>query len=626
MIKTLYEFGKHLKNVNGMGDYFEVVGMPYTEGGKQEETVVILPIENGKPLDFRTVDFYRPDNPRYLFRELAGPRATSLVPTLHFYNSKKESELDESIAKFLDKFERSVNANKTLYNQFFDVTTVIDFVKNQFRKWAETNLKEKQNYLFTLEIDGKLLGDFPNIKRIVEDSAYDKYFRDSHAKNKTCSVTYKPSDEVWGKVGILGFTVEKLTFSRNGFNERDSYKMFPVSPEAVKILEGTWRALDKERGLTARFLTMTFLVIPHFVAITDEEVQFEIVENMVSELRRSDVATAETQVRSIVNSEKIFECILQNPLLNQKALYYDVFFYEKNQAQIAIKLHISDVLPSRFNDIVSAMDALHFKYERFLGFLDAKESIKYRISFANIRRYFSIEKFKGDDIIDPFFYKIVEAVFYTNEVNEEQVLRAFLQKIITAFKNRQPFAFADHVKRTFVIYQYFQKLQLLRIMEQNISLDIAPISTSAEDFIAQHPDFFGEKKELKKAAFTLGYATQILLNVQYRRLKSEPFTKNLNGLNIGIAQMEKISKELKRKAMDYQRVEKGLSNPESRDIDKYLDAVGKILANNRTEDISKTEISYAFSLGLVIRKELENKGRDEYNANKAKKAQAPPSV
>ena len=122
MIKTLYQFGKHLKNVSGMGDYFEVVGMPYTEGGKQEEIIVILPINNGKAQDFRIEEFSRKDNSRYLFRELAGKRATSLVPSLHFYNSKKEEELEESFIKF---FYDNLDVLKFSGNLFFFVWKTI---------------------------------------------------------------------------------------------------------------------------------------------------------------------------------------------------------------------------------------------------------------------------------------------------------------------------------------------------------------------------------------------------------------------------------------------------------------------------------------------------------------------
>jgi hypothetical protein len=37
--------------------------------------------------------------------------------------------------------------------------------------------------------------------------------------------------------------VDAVSFSRNGFDVKDSYKMFPVSPEAVKILEGAKRII-----------------------------------------------------------------------------------------------------------------------------------------------------------------------------------------------------------------------------------------------------------------------------------------------------------------------------------------------------------------------------------------------
>ena len=87
--------------------------------------------------------------------------------------------------------------------------------------------------MFTLKIDGNWVGEIPEIKKILEDEAYNKYFsskgEDYKATDKICAVTYKKTDEVWGRIDTLGFTVNDIAFSRNGFSATDSYKMFPVS-------------------------------------------------------------------------------------------------------------------------------------------------------------------------------------------------------------------------------------------------------------------------------------------------------------------------------------------------------------------------------------------------------------
>ena len=125
-----------------------------------------------------------------------------------------------------------------------------------------------------------------------------KYFsskgQDDKAADKTCSVTYQAVEEVSGRVDTLGLRSTTLSFSRNGFDAKNSYKMFPVSPEAVKILKGTQRAL--EDSLSYGFQNMKFFVLPRFIALEDEELRLEVVETYVQQRRRDKAASSETHV------------------------------------------------------------------------------------------------------------------------------------------------------------------------------------------------------------------------------------------------------------------------------------------------------------------------------------------
>jgi CRISPR-associated protein Csh1 len=635
MIRTMYQFGLHLQDLEDMQPYFEIAAAPYRENAT-DEVVIIAEIRNGK-FQALTVEAYKRANlAKYLYRELASSNSTSLVPTLHFYKDEDKvnpksgrNKLAESCEKFLGKLKRCLDANKSLYSTHFDPDELHSALESAFASFVR-GLSDKKNYLFTLQIDGEWLADIPNIRNILENTSYNKYFQDGKGelflgKNKTCAVTYQSNvPEVWGRVNTLGFTVNDIAFSRNGFDAKDSYKMFPVSPEAVKVLEGTMRALDKR--LSFQFSSLKFFVLPHFVTLGDDLLKKKnIVRKFVQKITDLEEPGFEPLLDSIFNTERIFFNILDDPELGKNSVYYDIFFYEEKQAQFAIKLHVSDVLPSRFRKIRDAKRAITNFYRpiTFKDFKKSKEGNTFTFSpnFYSIKDYFAIELFKKPPLIEPYFFKIVEAIFYKNKIDEEQVLRAFMGKIIPAFKNtaNNSYDFADHVKHSFCIHQFFQKLQLFGNMEPSIE---GTIALSALEFAKQHEAFF--KNRLQKAAFLLGCAVEVLLGSQRSNLNgNEPFAKRLNNLSVNYRELQRIKSELLSKVKQYADAKK-LYDGEY--IQQMLVEFDKLMMGGDDPELSKTQVSYSFSVGLVMEKEFTKLRIANYKALKEAKKNAQQSV
>lgn len=627
MIRTIYQFGQHLREVEEMKPYFEIAAAPYPEKGT-EEVVIIAEIRDRKFKRLTTEAYKRALVSKYLYRELASSNSTSLVPTLYFYRDEDKinaktggNKLTESCDKFLSKLKRCLEANKELYERHFNLEDFQKDLTSHFETFVRERFSEKKNYLFTLQIDEKWLGEIPAISAILENTSYDKYFRDGKGelflgREKTCAVTYKKNvPEVWGRVDTLGFTVNDIAFSRNGFEAKDSYKMFPVSPEAVKILEGTKRALDKQ--LSFSFAGLKFFVLPHFVTLDDDQVRKRnIVRIFVSKITDSHELGFDPLLNSIFNSERIFSKIIEDPELGKNSVYYDIFFYEEKQAQFAIKLHVSDVLPSRFRKI-REVKKLVTKFYQPITFKEFKnkDTFTFSPSFYNIKDYFAIKREK-ETIIEPYFFKIVEAVFHKNKLDEEQVLRAFMHKIVPAFKNaaNNSFAFSDHVKHSFCIHQFFQQLQLFGNMEQLIEGEIA---VSSFEFAKQHEAFF--KNRLQKAAFLLGCAVEVLLGSQRANLNgNEPFAKRLNNLSVDYRELQRIKAELLSKVKQYADAKK-LYDGEY--IQQMLVEFDQLMLGGDDSNLSKTQVSYAFSVGLVMEKEFTKRRIAEYKAQKEAKRQ-----
>lgn len=609
MIKSFYTIGKVLSQDENYAHYFEPWANPFPKVIDDEAKVIFASITNGiLEENLKEENFSKQRVNCYLYRRVQGANGTNLVPTFLLQPDTNIDKYTDNIRKLAKKIFQSVQNQKFTFitKAQIDIIERLLIGKHQF-------INKGKRYLFTLKIDGKYFGDFEDYRDLFAKDAYTKYYKKSSSVNKICAITYVPSENVWGRIDTLGFTVDAVSFSRNGFNPADSYKMFPVAPEAVKILEGAKRIIiESDLNLTQNFYGLKYFVLPHFINEKDENIK-EVIELFID---KSVSNSIENQGNGIIGNENIINEIIKEESLSRSDIYYDIFFYQPNNAQFLIKLHLSDVLPSRFRQIFDVKKSIEKKY-KLLNRVFIKEKnkeINFRINFGGfyekgsppmygIKDYFS-QKVKTDTIFHPYFFKILEAVFYGTSLNKDTILKSFMEKVVSAFKNikENPNDFTRHVKTSFTIYQFFNELKLFNsnTMEDK-SNDTTEIAFNIESFIEQHNSFFDDT--VKTGAFYLGFLTNILLEKQSSHLKSKPFMNQLNGLNLDIVQMKKIYPKLLNKLYQYNDK---LKAEEHKLIEMLNPLIGKSLIS-KTE-ISRTELSYSFVLGMVMQKEfLKNK-------------------
>jgi len=266
MIKNLYRLGKSIQQEEKHAVYFSPWQNPFPNVDRDKAKVLYFNIENGKVKGSYEIEPFKPALlKQYLYRKPKGARGAPLVPTDYFYPSNKEKDHAESIRKLMSRLERAfANADKLYFHSKGQQEAFLQKIEQELLTF-QGNFDDR--YLITFKIDGKWLGDFPQNIALFEAEAYSKYYEKSSTKDYVCAITYEESPEVWGRVDTLGFTVNDLTFSRSGFNPRESYKMFPASPESVKTLEGARRfALSK---LTRSFYSLNYFIIPHFIQEDD---------------------------------------------------------------------------------------------------------------------------------------------------------------------------------------------------------------------------------------------------------------------------------------------------------------------------------------------------------------------
>lgn len=181
--------------------------------------------------------------------------------------------------------------------------------------------------------------------------------------------------------------------------------MFPASPEAVKTLEGARRfALS---NLTRNFYSLKYFTLPHFIQ-EDDEAMLEAVDGLAR--ANEEENNLQNASKSIFNNEKVIADIAEEKGLAKQGIFYDIFFFQKKQAQFAIKLHLTDILPSRFSRIFSAKGKIEARYKRINRIVTKKETFEFFVTFSRIQRYFS-NKVNNEVIFPPFFYRILEWLF-----------------------------------------------------------------------------------------------------------------------------------------------------------------------------------------------------------------------
>lgn len=633
MIKSFYTIGNVLREDESYAEYFEPWSNPFPKV-KDDEAKVIYALVNDGILedDLKEENFSRRRVNSYLYRKVQGANGTNLVPTLLLQNDSNFEKYSDNVRKLIKKVKQSVQN----YKHAFINVSQIDEIQQKLIEYHNSVSPEKR-YLFTIKVDGKYFGDFEEYKNLFKEDAYSKYYKDSSAKNKICAVTYNASEEVWGRVDTLGFTVDAVSFSRNGFETRDSYKMFPVSADAVKVLEGAKRIiLESDLNLTRNFYGLKYFILPHFI-VNDERLINRVVETF---FRPSGEQTSfEGEGNSIISNEDILYKITEKYEL-QSGVYYDIFFYQPNNAQFLIKLHLSDVLPSRIKEIFEAKKRTQDKYKPITRITIKSKDKKtgdipkdYKITFAGIfeqkmppmygiKDYFS-QKARTDTIFHPYFFKILEAVFYGTPLNKETILKAFMEKIVIAFKNRgeNPNDFARHIKTSFTIYQFFNELKLFNstIMEDNTAKNKVSVLLNLKGFIEQHNDFFSDNEPVKKGAFYLGCLTEKMLSTQRAYYKfdkpyQEPFLKHLRNLSLDVKELRALFSKLN----TFQKYQSILEGYDYLEITELQEEASKFLS--ASTNLSRTELSYAFTLGMAMQREFVKEAIRKHKENKQQKA------
>jgi len=583
MITALYNFADLLKEEEDLMTYFSPAANPF-EGREEKGRLLVGEIKEGKFRDFHLQNFNSHLISKILYRRPSS-RGTGIVPTIYVNLN--------GVEKTSNKLERSIKNNEKNISISNQERLVDDFQNFDFNN--------DYSYVVTFKIDGKWLGEINEFKKLFYNKSYKKYYHQSSkgkstGENQVCALTGK-TGRVFGFVNTLGFAIDSQAFIRNGFDTSSGYKMFPVSEDAIPILEGARAILENK--LAARFYdNIKYAILPHFVFQPDRNNATFIAESFLEKAAYNADSKKDTGSEGFINdTEAILQKIIESGELNRHDIYYSILFFEQQQAQFKIHLELNDVLPSRISKVLNAKETAENRYRLLTSYTTKNGDIKSQhITLYRLKEYFNT----GENNTQPAFYKLVNSIFTGQPYDDSKILKLVLNSWKSSFKKNY------HKKENYFNFLvknslgnlYF--LHLLGIFKKDNAMNeetTPPKKLDAFHFIETHPAYF--EKEYLKGAFIFGCLTARLLYNQ----PGNAFMKELHGLNIDRDLINKKFPKLISKLRQY-----GSEFPQ-------LETAAMKSFAKPSEGVSKDDISFAFTMGLVLQKDFDRINKANKNQN-----------
>ena len=146
------------------------------------------------------------------------------------------------------------------------------------------------------------------------------------------------------------------------------------------------------------------------------------------------------------------------------------------------------------------------------------------------------------------FLSHVDAVFTGKKLDGKMILRNIVDQILIAFKRDEKKA-GYTIRRGLMLIDFYQQLKIL-LEQKGVPMNTKLGTKSVYgQFLDANPEFFGTAE--KRVAFLTGALVRCVMNAQYDKLKSTPFSKKLKGMRVNSQMLRKLLADCKEKLRAY---------------------------------------------------------------------------
>lgn len=583
MIKKLYKLGEHIPD-----KYFEKnsLGLNYKEQPK-DTLIYFLCFKTSckgeyeyKGIYYEEYDLENNKQKKYLYKNAKGNAKSPFMTVFYEKNSLKDNciSLDtKSGKKIIEILKINIKINPKLKG----------LSKILASKFVSDPLEINNNFILSIKVDGKYLGEWGEYKEIMDSYIkeqfkcfYNKYSNTISKFESACCYICQSKDEVWGFVDTFKFySANEDSVIAGGFSKNDSWKNYPVCSACA-------RKLEKYKGFLQDYLSFNFygfnyFLIPEFVF--DKKDNKEFINILISE-------RGLLSFKNLYQTNKLEDELVDMLQDSNNNANYTLLFYEENNSEFKIKLSIDDVFPSRFSEIYKARqhaeDNSLFKNIKF----KKNESPKgLKMKFGIIKHFFPASKIEGN--FSSYFLEIVRSIFIGKKIDYDFVLDRIVSKLRNKFVKDERLSL--DVLNVMMLIRFINYLGLWNKKEKIKEREVIMEGNKYTNFLKENEEFFNSNT--KKAVFLEGVLCQKLMNWQLRERSSTPFRSKLNGLKLDEKYIKKLLPEIINKLEEY-----------GKNYYKDLESIISKYMLGAKFDMTNDEISFYFVMGMNLAKEFKN--------------------
>ena len=618
MLTELNQLGKLARNVNLSGG----------DAGTTNAThVLCIKLSNdGTGYRYNDVDIeqYRPED--HLYRKKS-PKGPDFLPSCMMVTPKKSFN-GKIIAWFNQK---GLDADMIEMGHAIQISHD-DIEKKILEKYNDVRNSDKKARImltlsFLVNTIPKYLGNFNdgyfvgllNKAKVDRRREYEKLGRSEG--DGTCYLCNQSKNVTGFALASMGYAFavpDKQGFSTD-FSSTEMWKNIPICDDCANNMEEALKYINAHLDFPRRNGTagggdgtrFRFWIIPGNPIMFTPEI-FNRFHNLVMRNRE------QTNDGLIAVEDPLLD-VEKDEGMNQ--LYFNFLFYETVQKHMDMHAFITDVLPSRFSrlngiqnevrslpifgeDSMKPVFGSYWKGTLIDALFRGKAYSNWPISLL-YRYYSKVEKQEKKVIIDNSFYTITEAILNGSGL-DIGVMPVFNSKIREALRSvhkntdRKKVEFDNfrkEVLRSLVLYKYLIASSAIK-GENNMSEKEGAVVRSGP--LRELDGLFeklGVSDAERRAAVCVGILVNKVLCVQRcrRSIKSadrgtEPFWGKVNDLFIDREKLKLIARESVAKMRQY-----ATSFP---DVEK--DAFSYLAESENSNALKKDEISYYFTVGLVL--------------------------
>ncbi|WP_456441520.1 TIGR02556 family CRISPR-associated protein [Caldithrix abyssi] len=575
MLSAIKEIGKWQIEQSGKNTLDVLIKSPFKNEGK----MIFIEIDLDQKIfcQVSAEDFEPEKKTKYLFRGgvSQGPNPTPIA----LVNVKNpEKTFHGKVLKWFDKYAANADLSdedSNLSQTVKDILTgnsaqILEEINNTLQLFSK---KEKKALSIKLKQDReyKYIGDFTVFRILLQKTeakkATTKKGKITSASNKICAVCGIQRDSVSGNASPFKFyTIDKPGFITGGFNEKLSWRNFPVCSECKLFLEEGKRFVDE--NLSFKFHGLNYWLIPKQILgdINNDS-------NILESLLESKKISLKKEIKKVITNAE--DEILDTLAQEKDVLTLNFLFIRKDNSAERILLLIEDIFPSRIKRIFEAKDAV----DKISGG---------SFTFGNIREFFAkSDENKRNYDLDKYFLEITDKVFRGTSLDFKFLTRFFMRKIRRAFIEDNYFNSA--AKSALMCALFFNYLGILDFQEVGMEENIFDGVFDRYEKLTGNP--------AKRGLFLLGSLTQMLLNKQWRDRNAKPFMKQLKGLKLDEKDMMALLPKIQNKLEEYDAFDKG-KRKLAKAASQYL------LKSGHSGKMSVDEINFYFVCGMNLVNEV----------------------